>query len=81
MQLFLSGRWQAWEVLFYSTVSHCAGSGDRCKKMSCGIKGIEKTFTLHAHFFFLPVTALCLVGFKACARYTAIKDVFQRLLW
>lgn len=46
-------------VLLYSTVSHSTGRGDRCKKMYHGIKGIEKTFTLHT---FSPVTALCLVG-------------------
>lgn len=35
-------------------------SGDRCKKMSCGIKGIEKTLSLHTVFFFFSVSALCL---------------------
>lgn len=52
MQLFFLGG--GIHGRFCSTPQfHSAGSGDRCKKMSHGIKGIEKTFTLHAHFFFV----------------------------
>lgn len=36
-------------------------SGDRCKKKTHGIKGIEETFTLHAFFFRPPSASLSLL--------------------
>lgn len=64
MQLFFLGGGKLWRVCSTPAFSQSAGSGDRCKKMSHGIKGIEKTFTLHNHFF--SVTVLCFVGFTYC---------------
>lgn len=58
MQLFFSGSWKAWEAVSYSAASRRTRSGDRCKKMSRGIKGIEETFTLHT-FFSYPPLSLC----------------------
>lgn len=46
-------------------------SGDRCKKMSCGIKGIEKTLSLHTVFFFF---------FCLCSLFSRVEPALATVL-
>lgn len=75
---FLCGRRKAWEALLCAAASRGSRSGDRCKEMSGGIKGIEKTFTLQAASS-SPVTSLCLGGrFEPPRAPPPFGDVFKR---
>lgn len=73
---FLCGRRKAWEALFYAAASPSTRSGDRCKEMSAGIKGIEKTFTLQVPSS-VCATMLCLGGrFELALPSLPLKAVF-----